>query len=162
MDTSSQAGLKIGAKEFIKLLNMKVRPWLEGNYPEGNSVFQQDSVPGHKAKAIQRWLRQHFADFWAHDCLNYSLRRKVLCNCLQVCDKGHLLTTFGGVHCNGWGAHDPTDRLHTDPHLYVSSALCGHLRSESVLTAKSRSNVTFTSCSISMYLWQEEGREDGP
>lgn len=33
-------------------------------YPRGNYVFQQDSAPPHRAKLTQKWLDDHFAQYW--------------------------------------------------------------------------------------------------
>ncbi len=43
-------------------------------------------------------------------------------------------------------------------HIAYLKVITPHLRFEAVLRQKSRSNVTFTACSVSRYLWQEEGR----
>lgn len=57
-------GLKIGAKEYIEVMQMVVKPWLDVTYPNGGYVFQQDSAPGHKAKVTQKWCTENLAGFW--------------------------------------------------------------------------------------------------
>ncbi|QQP55180.1 Transposable element tcb2 transposase, partial [Caligus rogercresseyi] len=57
-------GLKIGAKEYLEVMQNVVKPWLDATYPEGNYVFQQDSAPGHKAKITQKWCEENLAAFW--------------------------------------------------------------------------------------------------
>ncbi|QQP49551.1 Uncharacterized protein FKW44_010260, partial [Caligus rogercresseyi] len=55
-------GLKIGAKEYLEVMQHVVKPWLDATYPEGNYVFQQDSAPGHKAKITHKWCEET----WQH------------------------------------------------------------------------------------------------
>ena len=57
-------GLRVGAKEYLEVMETVVKPWLDDAYPEGNYCFQQDSAPGHKAKVVQEWCKAHLADFW--------------------------------------------------------------------------------------------------
>ncbi|QQP40983.1 Putative transposable element [Caligus rogercresseyi] len=57
-------GLKIGAKEYLEVMQNVVKPWLDATYPEGNYVFQQDNAPGHKAKITQKWCEENLAAFW--------------------------------------------------------------------------------------------------
>ena len=57
-------GLRVGAKEYLEVLQTVVKPWLDEQYPEGNYCWQQDSAPGHKAKVVQQWCQDNLADFW--------------------------------------------------------------------------------------------------
>ena len=57
-------GFKIGAKEYLEVMEKHVLPWLKRTYPQGNYIFQQDSALGHKAKTTQEWLKANLAKFW--------------------------------------------------------------------------------------------------
>ncbi len=56
--------LKVGAKEYLDVMETKVKPWLEATYPRGGYVWQQGSAPAHKTKVIQEWCRDSLPDFW--------------------------------------------------------------------------------------------------
>ena len=57
-------GLRVGAVEYLNVLQTVVKPWLDENYPEGNYVWQQDSATGHKAKVVQKWCKDNLAAVW--------------------------------------------------------------------------------------------------
>ena len=62
-----EVGLRVGAKEYIKVLRYHVLPWLKKTYPKGNYIFQQDGAPGHTALTAQQFLTRNFAKFWPKD-----------------------------------------------------------------------------------------------
>ncbi len=57
-------GLRVGAKEYLEVLETVVEPWLDQQNPEGNYCWQQDGAPGHKARMVQQWCKENLADFW--------------------------------------------------------------------------------------------------
>ena len=57
-------GLRVGTKEYYKLLRYHIHPWLKANYPEGNFVFQQDGAPSHNSQKCQDFCRVNFKHFW--------------------------------------------------------------------------------------------------
>lgn len=57
-------GLRVGTKEYLKVMQTVVKPWLDKTYPDSNYCWQQDSAPGHKAKVVQEWCKANLADFW--------------------------------------------------------------------------------------------------
>ncbi len=58
------AGLRVGAKEYLEVLQTVVKPWVDENFPGENVCWQQDSAPGHKAKVVQKWCLENFQHFW--------------------------------------------------------------------------------------------------
>ncbi len=54
----------MGQKEYLEVLDRVVKLWVDANYPEGGYGWQQDSSPGHKAKATQAWCGKNFVDLW--------------------------------------------------------------------------------------------------
>ena len=59
-----EEGLRMGQKEYYKLLRYHVVPWLKANYPNGNYVFQQDGAPAHNSEKCQNFCKTQMADFW--------------------------------------------------------------------------------------------------
>ncbi|XP_059094623.1 uncharacterized protein LOC131889516 [Tigriopus californicus] len=57
-------GLRVGAKEYLEVMQEVVKPWLDATYPDNNYIWQQDSAPGHKAKVVQTWCKDNLAGFW--------------------------------------------------------------------------------------------------
>ena len=60
-------GRRIGAKDYINILETKVKPWMESVACGNKYVFQQDSAPAHKARATQSWLYESVAHHWSPD-----------------------------------------------------------------------------------------------
>ena len=63
-------GLRVGAVEYLDVLETVVMPWLDENYGGDDDikyVWQQDSAPGHKAKTVQQWCKSNLKDFWPVD-----------------------------------------------------------------------------------------------
>jgi hypothetical protein len=58
------AGERVNADVYQDLLRKHVVPWIQRTYPDGNYVFQQDSVPAHTARTTQEFLRETMAEFW--------------------------------------------------------------------------------------------------
>ncbi len=45
-------GIKIDQKEYLKVLETVVKPWIDKNFAGQLYIWQQDSAPSHKAKTI--------------------------------------------------------------------------------------------------------------
>ena len=60
-------GLRLGAKEYIKLLTTKIKPWMDEMANGREYVFQQDSAPAHTARITQAWLYTHVPHHWSPD-----------------------------------------------------------------------------------------------
>ena len=60
-------GLRMGATEYITVMEDIVKPWLDATYPEGNYVWQQDGAPGHTANKTQKWCADNLAKFWTKE-----------------------------------------------------------------------------------------------
>ena len=61
-------GQKIDSREYIRILEKKVKPWIKSNYsPDVKVVFQQDGAPAHTAKKTQEWLKENIPNFWSKD-----------------------------------------------------------------------------------------------
>lgn len=58
------AGEKVNADVYCRLLAKHVVPWLQKTYPNGNYVFQQDGAPAHTARSTQRFLEENMASYW--------------------------------------------------------------------------------------------------
>ncbi len=52
-------GIKMCAPKNLNVPEMKLKPWLDGNY-----FFQQDGAPSHTAKRMQKWLGENPSNFW--------------------------------------------------------------------------------------------------
>ena len=59
-----EEGIRVGAKEYYKLLRYHVQPWIKANYPNGGYVLSQDGAPAHTADKIQKFCQTQFSDFW--------------------------------------------------------------------------------------------------
>ncbi len=57
-------GTKVGTREYLDIMETKVKPWLEETYPRGNYVWQQDGAPSHTSKETQKWLVENLAASW--------------------------------------------------------------------------------------------------
>ena len=53
------AGLRVGAKDYIEVLETVVKPWMDGIAQGQPYVYQQDSAPAHKARITQAWCYQN-------------------------------------------------------------------------------------------------------
>lgn len=60
-------GLRLGAKGYIKILETKVKPWMDEVANGKEYVFQQDSAPAHKARITQSWLYANVPHHWSPD-----------------------------------------------------------------------------------------------
>ena len=56
---------KVDQNCYIDLLKTSLQPECRRHYPSNDFVFQQDSVPSHRAKVTQQFLRQNTPDFIA-------------------------------------------------------------------------------------------------
>ncbi len=54
-------GLRVGAKEYRKVMRNAAKPWLDTTFPWGIYIRQQDSTPGHRANVTRRWSKKHLA-----------------------------------------------------------------------------------------------------
>ena len=61
--------LRVAAKNYIKVLETMVKPWMVGVPSERPYVFQQDSAPAHMACMTQAWLYQQLCCHWPPDLL---------------------------------------------------------------------------------------------
>ena len=60
------SGVRIDTKEYIRILEANVKPWVASNYgPKTKIVFQQDGAPAHTSKKTQEWLKKAFPNFWS-------------------------------------------------------------------------------------------------
>ena len=59
-----EQGLRVKTKDYIRVLEKVVKPWLDREYPEGSFCFQQDSALAHKSKETQKWLKSNLTNFW--------------------------------------------------------------------------------------------------
>ncbi len=57
-------GLRLGAKDYLEVMKKVIKPWVDQNYPRKAIVWQQDSIPAHKAKVMQKWCHNSFTHFW--------------------------------------------------------------------------------------------------
>lgn len=60
-------GLRLGAVDYIQILETTVKPWMEKVAQGRPYVFQQDSAPAHKARSTQAWLYDHVPHHWSPD-----------------------------------------------------------------------------------------------
>ena len=58
------AGIRVGAKDYLEVLQTVVKSWVDENYNGVDYIWQQDSAPGHKAKSVQKWCSTNFSCFW--------------------------------------------------------------------------------------------------
>ena len=58
--------LRVGAKEYLGVLQTVVKPWIDKQFSNTKYVFQQDSAPGHAANIVQNCLKENMA-FWPKD-----------------------------------------------------------------------------------------------
>jgi len=56
-------GMRVGAAEYLDVLQTKIKPWIESEFAGVDYVFQQDSAPAHGAKTVQEWMGQNL-QFW--------------------------------------------------------------------------------------------------
>lgn len=61
------SGVRINTDRYLDILQKKVKPWIQANYPDGNYVFQQDGAPAHTSKRTQEWLDANMEAFWPKD-----------------------------------------------------------------------------------------------
>src|SRR5277367_842488 len=90
-------GVKVKAKNYLEdVLELVVKPLNTSLFDGKSWTFQQDSVPSHKAKVVQGWLRQNGPDFISTEewpaassdlnPLDYNIWSKLE---LKVCSKPH-------------------------------------------------------------------------
>ena len=60
-------GLRLGAKDYVRLLEDHVKPWMDRVAKGKPYVFQQDSAPAHKARTTQAWLFTNVPYHWTPD-----------------------------------------------------------------------------------------------
>lgn len=58
---------KVNSDMYISLLEKKVKPWLDKEYPDGAFIFQQDGAPCHTSQKTQEWCRSNLSNFWPKD-----------------------------------------------------------------------------------------------
>ena len=50
-----------------------MKPWAQSHFTNDQWIFQQDSAPAHKAKAIQKWCKSNFPEvISSEECQPYS------------------------------------------------------------------------------------------
>ena len=54
-----EAGLKINAAEYLKILKDVLMPWIRRNYDPFKVMLVQDSAPAHGAKKLQDFLKEN-------------------------------------------------------------------------------------------------------
>ena len=57
-------GLRMGATDYLKVMEEVMKPWLNENYPGGNYVWQQDDPWTHTAIKTQKWCTDNLTNFW--------------------------------------------------------------------------------------------------
>ncbi|UYV72942.1 hypothetical protein LAZ67_10001239, partial [Cordylochernes scorpioides] len=62
-----EKGLRMNADTYINVLETVVKPWMDMVAAGRKYVFQQDSVPAHKAKKTQSWLTLNVPSHWGPD-----------------------------------------------------------------------------------------------
>lgn len=62
-----EAGLKINAEEYLKILKDVLMPWIRRNYEPFNVMLIQDSAPAHGAKKVQDFLKENLPLFVPKD-----------------------------------------------------------------------------------------------
>ena len=55
-----QEGLRVNSATYIEVLDTVVKLWIDREQNGRPYIFQQDSVPSHKAQNTQEWLADHF------------------------------------------------------------------------------------------------------
>ena len=60
-------GLHLGVNSYVRLLDKRVKPWMDMVVNGRLHVFQQDSAPAHKARTTQAWLFANVPYHWLPD-----------------------------------------------------------------------------------------------
>jgi hypothetical protein len=68
-----EKGQRVNAKEYIKVLDTVVKPWMEAVAGESPYVFQQDRASAHTANITQNWLKANLKDQWPKEIWPPSL-----------------------------------------------------------------------------------------
>ena len=96
----------------------------------------------------------------------YAKLPYVVCGCVRVCSCVRVRVCACARACmcaclsGHWCPNHSTKLGQQMLHIRCLKVIVPHHRSAAILRPKSRFNVTFTMCSISRYLWREEGREE--
>ncbi len=61
-----KVGQKVNKEVYLEVLEDVVKPWMDRVANSAKNTFQQDSVPCHKAKTVQTWLKENVPHFWDH------------------------------------------------------------------------------------------------
>lgn len=62
-----EKGVKVSAKNYMdNVLNPIIKPLNTSLFKNGSWTLQQDSAPAHKAKMVQKWLKDQIPDFISH------------------------------------------------------------------------------------------------
>jgi len=59
-----EKGQRVNFKEYIKVLDTMVKPWMEAVARESPYVFQQDGASAHTSNITQNWLKADLKDHW--------------------------------------------------------------------------------------------------
>jgi len=54
----------VGKKEYLEVMESKVKLWLDATYPASNYMWQQDGALSHTSKKMQKWMKENLANFW--------------------------------------------------------------------------------------------------
>jgi len=66
---------RVNFKEYIKVLDTMVKPWMEAVARECFYLFQRDGAPACTAKITQDWLKADLKDHWPKENLAFQLTR---------------------------------------------------------------------------------------
>lgn len=58
---------RLNSENYISILNLHVKPWIESIANGRPYVFQQDSAPAHSSRLTQAWMYQNLHSHWSPD-----------------------------------------------------------------------------------------------
>ena len=61
------SGVCIKTEGYLDIMQNKVKPLIQTNYPDGNYVFQQVGAPAHTSKRTQVWMDANLEALWPKD-----------------------------------------------------------------------------------------------
>ncbi len=57
-------GLRVNTDEYLDVIKIVVKPWMDQIAGNCHYIFQQDGAPAHNSKKTQDWLKENLLEVW--------------------------------------------------------------------------------------------------